>query len=223
MRLHHSSTLDRIKAGFSARQVSRGSIISDGQESTQKFVDTLAFENCVGVIILLNSALTGIEVEQRLSGSQPSSVSTLPFRELEIVFTMIYVIEFLLRMFAGGFMKVNIPINVKREWGKRDEYPYSFLMPAALVNEWVLFDGFLVSVAIMALAAETFQNVTGVTPTFLRLLRLLRLLRALRPFIQFRTLYILVRGLLNSLSVMLSPTMPLSLYHGRNAGQAVSR
>jgi Ca2+-binding EF-hand superfamily protein len=165
----------------------------------------------VGLIILLNAALTGVEVEQRLSGNP-----TLPFRQFEIVFTMIYVFELILRIVAGGFMKVNIPINVKREWGKRDEYPYSFLMPAALVNEWVLFDGFLVSVSIMALAAETFQNITGVTPTFLRLLRLLRLLRALRPFIQFRTLYILVRGLLNSMSVMLSTIVitTLLLYIG---------
>jgi voltage-gated sodium channel len=191
--------IEALNQGRSARSGSISEGGSDRQAKIKKFVDDILFDSVIGVIIVINAALMGMEVKEKLDGEV-----TLPYESLELIFTAIYVVEISLRLYSYGWATVRIPIGVTYDKFKRPQYKYKVKVPAALTDGWVQLDAILVVTAIMSLTAEIFFDHNVQTPLIMRLLRLFRLLRAVRLLVQFQTLYLLVRGLLNSVSVMLS-------------------
>ena len=97
----------------------------------------------------------------------------------------------------------------KSESSSTVEYPISFKLPDCLTSGWTICDCFLVvsSVVFMWLIWAV-QATSGIgeafSPTTIRSIRLLRIVRALRVLHQFDTLYLLIQGLLNSATTILS-------------------
>jgi voltage-gated sodium channel len=203
--------LQDINEGHSAKHIKgmkRGQASGDLQVKVRHAVDAVLFDTIIGIIIMINSVLMGVEVRQRLAGNVK-----LPFTALEMTFTVIYIIELSLRLYAYGLTQVKIPIFATYDKFKRPHYPYKVTVPAALTNGWVQLDAFLVMISVVTLSAEIgLASLTGLqAPLFLRLLRLMRLLRAVRLLVQFQTLYLLVRGLLNSFGVIMSTLVLMML------------
>ena len=86
-------------------------------------IDSIGFDSVIGLVIVINSAMMGIEVTQKLTGEV-----TLPFSSLELLFTSIYIIELVLRLYAHGLKRVAIPIGAKYDEFKRLQYPYLSLI-----------------------------------------------------------------------------------------------
>ena len=173
----------------------------------------MTFEACIGVVIVVNAVLMAIEAELSLQG-KGLMIWNMGYESLELLFTVIYVVELGLRLLAYG--NVHVTLNFQ---GKMCQCK----IPAALTNGWVQFDaiiilsGGLTHLAELWLATETGQaQLAGHTdfaqaPLFLRTLRLFRMVRAVRLLVQFQTLYLLVRGLLNSFQMMMSTVVLMVL------------
>lgn len=103
--------------------------------------------------------------------------NTFPLEIAESCFLGIYTIELMLRFFAYGY--------------------------TCLKDNWVKFDAFLVALGILdSWVLKAFQVELGPL-LVLRALRLSRLARMFRLLVKFQTLWMLVRGLLNSAEMML--------------------
>ncbi|CAJ1355530.1 unnamed protein product [Effrenium voratum] len=176
----------------------------------QAVVEHRVFEKGIGVVILVNSVMLGIETELAIQ-NQPSAWSGPQIPELalsasglgsvrpadletwrersgvafgEYIFMSIYTTELILRLMAYGLAK-------------------------CCVDGWFIFDSLLVFVAyagkllplILGAAGEG-----GVVDQIMvvRMLRILRFVRALRVIKQFGTIWKLIRGLLTSFDVMAS-------------------
>ncbi|CAJ1371877.1 unnamed protein product [Effrenium voratum] len=145
----------------------------------QAVVEHRVFEKGIGVVILVNSVMLGIETELAIQ-NQPSAWPA----DLEYIFMSIYTTELILRLMAYGLAK-------------------------CCVDGWFIFDSLLVFVAyagkllplILGAAGEG-----GVVDQIMvvRMLRILRFVRALRVIKQFGTIWKLIRGLLTSFDVMAS-------------------
>lgn len=140
------------------------------------------FDAAIGIVILLNSITIGLESSFELAG-----YDTFVFVVLENIFLCVYVAELGIRFYA-------------QRW-------------ACLRNGWVQFDVLLVGLGVLTtwimdpvmfiLKASNdgaIDNIQGAMAPImvLRVLRLFRLARALRLLVQFKTLWMLVRGLLTS-------------------------
>merc|ERR1719421_1812104 len=104
----------------------RGQASGDLQVKVRHAVDAVLFDTIIG-IIMMNSVLMGVEVRQRLEGNVK-----LPFTALEMTFTVIYIIELSLRLYAYGLTQVKIPLFATYDKFKRPHYPYKVTVPAAL-------------------------------------------------------------------------------------------
>jgi voltage-gated sodium channel len=123
-------------------------------------------------VIIANSIYIGFETQRRVVDNIQDSWTVA----VDAAFAAIYLVELILRYYARGFC-------------------------TAMRCPWVQFDFFLVVTALLELCA-------AVTPDFdlgflkkvmvVRLLRLLKLARMLRLMSQFKTLWLLVHGLINS-------------------------
>ncbi|CAD7956624.1 unnamed protein product [Amoebophrya sp. A25] len=132
------------------------------------------FDLCINFIILLNSATIGWEAQLFVQGK-----SVEGFAAVEHIFLVIYLSELSSRFFAFGFKK------------------------SITTSGWVAFDFLLVSVGVLVQWLLPLIFLDGeqdiLEPLFVfRVLRLLRLARAVRLIITFKTLWLLVRGLLTS-------------------------
>jgi voltage-gated sodium channel len=130
------------------------------------------FDVGVGFVIVANSIYIGFETQYRAASGTQFAWSIA----VDSVFTTIYFLELFLRYYAMGFYK-------------------------AMRCHWVQFDSFLVITAVLELIAALTPNFSvGLLTKFmvLRLLRLLKLARMLRLMTQFKTLWLLVNGLINS-------------------------
>lgn len=144
----------------------------------QAVVENYFFEKGIGIIIVINSIMLGIETELAIQ-NKPTAWPA----DLEYMFMAIYTVELILHLMAYGFRK-------------------------CFTDGWFVFDAILVFVAYAGKLMPLILGATagGVVDQIMvvRMLRILRLARALRVVKQFRTVWKLVRGLLTSFDVMAS-------------------
>ncbi|CAE7259091.1 scn4aa [Symbiodinium natans] len=163
------------------------------RQKTRDIVTSQWFETMAGFIILIN--LITIGAEAQLSLDAEANAEHLHFLGiLEHIFLVIYSVEVLLRVMAGGW--------------------------SVFCDLWFLMDLFLVSIGILALVVFPGIFTIGlISPiqgfeTFLvvRGLRLLRLVRALRTFRYFKIMWRLVYALLSCGSTILSTTLLIVIF-----------
>jgi len=143
-----------------------------------KILKTQRFDAAVGVIIVVNSLCMGLETTFELENRDVTV-----FKVFEHVFLFVYVAELGLRFFAHGWRCLKSP--------------------------WVLFDFLLVFMGVvsnyiigpiinsMGEGSESLHDSMGGL-LVMRMLRLFRLARAVRLLVQFKTLWMLIRGLMGS-------------------------
>ncbi|CAD7964269.1 unnamed protein product [Amoebophrya sp. A25] len=136
------------------------------------------FDMAVGLVIILNSVTIGWESQASVSGME----SIAAFAVVEHIFLAIYCIEIILRVCVFGARCI-------------------------IDSGWVCFDFVLVVVGVLSSWILPLVFTAGAdelqTILVLRVLRLLRLARAVRLLVAFRTLWMLVRGLLTSMDTIL--------------------
>lgn len=149
------------------------------------------FDAAVGIVIVMNSISIGLEISAGLHVEEQKKLCDageaaacgdveMPtvYGSLEHFFMFVYSFELALRFFTVGVR--------------------------CLKNGWVLFDFVLVFIGVIStyivepIMAEQGSNADLGPIMVLRVFRLLRLARALRLLVAFRTLWMLVRGLLMS-------------------------
>ncbi|CAE7345845.1 Ide [Symbiodinium natans] len=168
-----------------------GSEAARGVESFQtcrqkiaKMVNSNTFEYAAGMVILANMIVIGIEAQESLNLDQLEFAEyTWPWFA-ERLFLLIYSVEIVLRIIAGGCAALKDP------W---------FLMDFTLVCIGWAALLFLPLAGVDALAAEKLLIVRG--------LRLLRLVRALRMINHFKVIWRLVYGLLTAGQTIASTTI----------------
>ncbi|OLQ00119.1 Voltage-dependent L-type calcium channel subunit alpha-1S [Symbiodinium microadriaticum] len=145
-------------------------------------IENRFFEKSVGLVIVINSVMLGIETERSIQNMPPGWPE-----DVEYLFMTFYTIELVLRLMAYG-------------WAR------------CCTDGWFLFDAVLVFVAylgkILPLLMSAFgsDGQEGMMEQIMvvRMLRILRFVRALRVVKQFGTIWKLIRGLLTSFDVMAS-------------------
>jgi len=149
-----------------------------------KLVASPEFDFCMGVVIIANALTIGLETSFSRHGREiPASLNIL-----ECSFVIIYCVELVMRVYGGGG-------------------------PRAFSNNWVRFDAVMVAAGIFNLlftmasfgggaAADVVDSVS-----MLKMLRLCRLAKTVRVLVQFRTLWMLVQGLMYAVLPMLWTAM----------------
>jgi len=173
-----------VSGGFEFRRLEAGgSHLQECRFWAHRLLSSQRFDAAMGCVILLNSIMIGLEAESELVNGDLRL-----FRVFEQFFLVTYVVEIGLRLFA-------------HRW-------------ACLESGWVRFDAALVSLGVLSWLAERViegmsdqEGNAGLQDAMaplmvLRVLRLLRLARAVRLLVQFRMLWMLVRGLLSSAGTM---------------------
>lgn len=144
------------------------------------------FDFAVGALILINIALIGWEQSAVISGR-----NTQGFRVAEHCFLVVYIFEISLRIVSEG----------KRMF-KSHLFLFDMVLVAiGVVSSWIVGP-------VVTLTESDVQGVLDKLFIF-RTLRLLRLVRALRLFVQFKTIWRLVNGLMNSVDILMSTCMLL--------------
>jgi voltage-gated sodium channel len=143
--------------------------------AVHRMLSSAKFDAAIGVIILINAIMIGVQLEYELRNMD---VRSLVF--IDNIFLCIYVLELGLRFFAYGVHCLD------NGWVRFD---------ASLVTM-----GVGASVLELGLGAEFLESLGPIM--VLRILRLLRLARAVRLFPQFKALWMLVRGFLSSAGTM---------------------
>ena len=183
----------RMKMGFSAKAVDDYTLVKTLKERTDPIgrwrykIHLLLrgqwVDGIVGVVIVVNSITIGMQTSFEIEGRD-----TTIFDQIEYVYVAIYTIELGLRVFASRWL--------------------------CFQSGWVRFDALLVAVAYFSLIVEPLiRGMTNIPLGILRILKMLRisrLLRAVRLIAQFRVMWELVRGLLNSMNMILSTCILMS-------------
>jgi len=187
-----SEVLDRaqeIKESQQMREVNRNQDLHDDADlANDRFPETRRrvrkllvnqrFDYAVGIVIVVNSVCMGIETSFEIDGKD-----TGVFQVMEHFFLAVYCSELSLHFFAYGL--------------------------SALRNPWVAFDFSLVCTGALSLyvIGPILDHISTGNPSLkdsmggllvMRMLRLFRLARALRVLVMFKTLWMLVRGLIGS-------------------------
>jgi len=145
-------------------------------------IENRFFEKSVGLVIVINSVMLGIETERSIQNMPPGWPE-----DVEYVFMTFYTVELVLRLMAYG-------------WAR------------CCTDGWFLFDAVLVFVAYLGKILPVLMSAFGSDGQegmmeqimVVRMLRILRFVRALRVVKQFGTIWKLIRGLLTSFDVMAS-------------------
>lgn len=133
------------------------------------------FEAALGVIILVNAAVISIEQSLRIDGNTSTALQVV-----EHIFLFIFTVELSLRLFAFGMHSIQ--------------------------DHWIKLDAILVFGGLINFVLELANTVRPgeLAPVLaLRSIRILRVVRVFRSLEQFREFYLLVRGLLQSVGMML--------------------
>lgn len=190
----------RVLEGHSAKGVDTSALEADSETWRGRMLVLCAellnnpkFDAAVGVVIVLNSISIGMEISADLSARQecariePEPTAACQdekmssfYKQIEHFFMFVYTFELCLRFATVGIR--------------------------CLKNGWVLFDFVLVFLGVVTsyiiepiMASSGNADGADLGPIMvLRVFRLLRLARALRLLVAFRTLWMLVRGLLMS-------------------------
>eukprot|EP00929_Paragymnodinium_shiwhaense_P043417 TRINITY_DN22327_c0_g1_i1.p1 TRINITY_DN22327_c0_g1~~TRINITY_DN22327_c0_g1_i1.p1 ORF type:complete len:642 (-),score=102.21 TRINITY_DN22327_c0_g1_i1:149-2074(-) len=144
------------------------------------------FDAVIAFFILANTILVGVEQSCDLQDRYPDEMFVV-----ESMFLAIYSLELFLRFKALGVL-----VCLQDNWVKID----IFLVVTGIIFNWILAPS-----VVKGLSASV-GNV-GV----LRTARVFRLARMLRLVIKFRSLWMLMQGLLNSANMMLSVVVVLSI------------
>lgn len=155
------------------------------QLHTQYVLKSRVFEFGIGMVILANLIVTGVEVSLNISREE-----TRVFEILEHVFLIIYILELCMRFFAEGRGALRIRLTLFD----------LVLVMSGIICSWVI-------APLFAGSADDVNDKVFLLRTF----RLLRLIRALRLLAQFNTLWRLVQGLMNSLDILCSTLVLLCL------------
>merc|ERR1719262_925827 len=123
--------------------------------------------------------MIGLEASCHAGTSCENSFSGI-FSLCEHIFLCVYIVELLARFYAFGVRE-------------------------SMASNWVRFDAFLVVTGIIStwVLAPFFSDGSGRSILVMKVLRIVRLARAMRLVVQFRDLWILVRGLLSSGLIMM--------------------
>eukprot|EP00929_Paragymnodinium_shiwhaense_P031031 TRINITY_DN17475_c1_g1_i1.p1 TRINITY_DN17475_c1_g1~~TRINITY_DN17475_c1_g1_i1.p1 ORF type:complete len:714 (+),score=85.04 TRINITY_DN17475_c1_g1_i1:94-2235(+) len=172
-----------------ARFTAHGGDLMKGlsKEDNFTFVDIVrlpAFDLFVGIVIILNTSLVGIEQTYDLQERFPDLMLFI-----ESAFLFIYAAELGCRFRAFG-----VRVCLKDGWIKLD----IVLLLSGLLFTWILSPSMLEAVP------SSFTNV-GV----LRTARVFRLARMVRLVVRFQSLWMLMQGLLNSMGMMVSVLLVL--------------
>jgi hypothetical protein len=137
------------------------------------------FDIAMGLIIILNSATIGVETSYTVRGDAiPMSLVVI-----EYLFLFLYVVELSLRFHAVGVKE-----SLSSNWVKFD----TVLVVSGLAN-FVL--------TLVSLGGGAMEVAVG-NMNMLKMLRLVRLARTVRVVVQFRTMWLLVQGLMHALLPM---------------------
>jgi Ca2+-binding EF-hand superfamily protein len=170
------------------------------------------FEPLTGLVILLNSFVMFYDSAfGSLEGWDTSNIQWT-----EDAFLVIYILELALR-FAGSVMvPMSIPILGKPGPDGETHFPLTFRLPNCLTDSWVKLDLTLVSSSIVVSWIMPLMDFTygmgGFSPATLRTIRLLRIVRALRVLHKYEALYLLIQGLVNSFSTIVSVTCIIAVF-----------
>jgi voltage-gated sodium channel len=148
----------------------------------QRLVHNTWFDAAMGVIIVINSCLIGVEVQLKIDRRNTDFVF-----QLESFFLSCFIVELLLRLLADG------KHNFNSGW---------FLFDLLLIVTGVLSSWIIVLVKSMNIDVDEVPLVSQVLA--LRVLRLMRLVRALRLVEAFSELWKLCHGLIKSGRTMIS-------------------
>eukprot|EP00747_Dinoflagellata_sp_TGD_P033991 gnl/TRDRNA2_/TRDRNA2_136975_c1_seq2.p1 gnl/TRDRNA2_/TRDRNA2_136975_c1~~gnl/TRDRNA2_/TRDRNA2_136975_c1_seq2.p1 ORF type:complete len:871 (-),score=146.59 gnl/TRDRNA2_/TRDRNA2_136975_c1_seq2:49-2424(-) len=154
------------------------------------WINTTRANAYIGAVILLNCVSIGAETDWRPSEGTPKDLDQLPWYIIELMFTMIFLGELILRLNAMGWHYWRSP--------------------------WNLFDFFVVVISLADVCLLTWldQGAAGVdlrTMSVLRILRLLRLVRVVRLFRLFQELWMLLQSFARAVKGLIWAMMLLCL------------
>lgn len=149
------------------------------------------FDWAMGIIIFINSVTIGVQMTYEVEGRDITV-----FNFLEHFYLLTYVSELSLRFFAMG------PQCLRSNWVRFD----LALVGMGVSSTWII------EPILTAVVSEQKESEELLAPVLvLRVLRLLRLARSVRLLVQFKTLWMLVRGLLSSAGTMFYTFMLMAL------------
>eukprot|EP00928_Gymnodinium_smaydae_P028660 TRINITY_DN21805_c0_g2_i1.p1 TRINITY_DN21805_c0_g2~~TRINITY_DN21805_c0_g2_i1.p1 ORF type:complete len:549 (+),score=76.83 TRINITY_DN21805_c0_g2_i1:73-1719(+) len=203
VKVHSTSSLkiDHVKGGANSlvarlieerRQkhyssIPPGNVLQRMQHRANKLVFHPNFDRLLGILIVANAALIGLEAELTISGRDVGWINIA-----EVFFLAFYTLELLLKFFARGFGAF------RDTWFRLD-----FVI--------VVFG--LVAHTASALKPEQADSRSAwwEQVMLIRMFRLMRLIRAFRMMKLFRSMWSLVYGLIDSFGTMLSTLSLLSV------------
>jgi len=157
------------------------------RRSMFKVIQSSKFDFSIGFVITLNSLAIGIETSISRHGGQ----IPLSLQVLEYTFLLIYCVELAARVYVGGLRTFS--------------------------NNWVRFDAVMVAAGILSLLL-TLSSFGGATAAgvvdninMLKMIRLFRLAKTVRVLVQFRTLWMLVQGLMYAVMPMIWTAVLMSV------------
>eukprot|EP00929_Paragymnodinium_shiwhaense_P103673 TRINITY_DN6733_c0_g1_i4.p1 TRINITY_DN6733_c0_g1~~TRINITY_DN6733_c0_g1_i4.p1 ORF type:complete len:650 (+),score=92.68 TRINITY_DN6733_c0_g1_i4:86-2035(+) len=145
----------------------------------RRIVHSPLFDFFIGVVIVLNTSLVGIDQSYELQDRYPATMLAI-----ESGFLLIYMAELAFRFGAFGVMDALTDRSTKLDVA---------LLIMGVTFTWIL------SPSVLDAVPSAFSNV-GI----LKAARFFRLARMVRLVVRFRSLWMLMQGLLNSVSTMLS-------------------
>jgi hypothetical protein len=147
------------------------------------------FDIFISTVIVLNSIVIGVELSVQPSEESETPETRLVFGVMENVFLIIYIVELACRFYACG------KSCLRSSWVKFDV----FIVLIGVIGNWLI-------PSIVLVAGDAISK-----PTFLSIFRLARVARAVRLFVQFRTLWMLISGIISSIPTIINVFVVLLL------------
>eukprot|EP00927_Polykrikos_kofoidii_P075087 TRINITY_DN7113_c0_g2_i1.p1 TRINITY_DN7113_c0_g2~~TRINITY_DN7113_c0_g2_i1.p1 ORF type:complete len:629 (-),score=98.49 TRINITY_DN7113_c0_g2_i1:6-1892(-) len=148
-----------------------------GRQLAKKILRHAVFEQCMGLVILIDGAILGLEAHLSITDTvSPSVRSTLKYTTL--VLRCLFMLELLFLFYAEKLDKI-------------------------IYNTWNQFDILLVVFSVFDTIIEFYASKEIAALTVIRIVRIFRLTRAVRLFAHCRTLWLLASGLKCCLSTVL--------------------
>ncbi|CAK0911048.1 unnamed protein product, partial [Prorocentrum cordatum] len=147
------------------------------------------FDLFISTVIVLNSIMMGVELTVQPSAESGTPQTRLFFGVMESVFLVVYIVELACRFYACGAS------CLRSSWVKFDV----LIVTVGVIGDW------LVPIILLA-SGEAIAK-----PSYLQIFRLARVGRAVRLFVQFRILWMLVSGIISSISTIVNVLIVLVL------------
>eukprot|EP00930_Biecheleria_cincta_P042247 TRINITY_DN29062_c0_g1_i1.p1 TRINITY_DN29062_c0_g1~~TRINITY_DN29062_c0_g1_i1.p1 ORF type:complete len:654 (-),score=109.45 TRINITY_DN29062_c0_g1_i1:198-2159(-) len=168
--------------------------IADCKKAMIKVLQSMWFDLTIAILIALNAIVIGIELSMQLEGHDLTA-----FRVLDSLFLVSYIVEISLRFFAFGFVA-------------------SMKLSAVQFDALLIFLGALCAWVLEPIAGDsgTGTSADALGPVLVlrmfRLLRLGRTLRLLRVFSRIHEFWLLVRGFVNGIGIMMCTVVMFTLF-----------